>query len=812
MKVYSEKQVVIADFKEKNNQMFFSFIIYPKDGGFVCQIVKDGIRSKPLFLKSWLSLDQKITEIQKIAQSLGLKFDAGELRMAIDKFLLAIENGNGLRRVLEEKREKPQAFKDAMEIIEELMVETFIEQSEREPYITLCIKDGDGKPHFENYPIKSSRFSSLLNALYYKRYGKGLRDEVRKDVQATLEALAFNSKKLRQLELFGYVDEAEKKILVDTGLSNWSAIEITPNGWQIIIPNPNPFKRTIAIAPLPEPVKVDNPLDVLQTIIPGNIDDRTVKVNGKEIELKEVLMKVLPVWIASIPLTHIPRPMVLTTGPHGSGKSSFNRRIQKIFTALDVQIFAARDERDIILKLHLSPVVCFDNVNYISRELADIIAASITGGQQLARKLFTDKDPIIFELKRVVCINGIHTNVSSYADLMDRTIPLPLRRLDEKERKEERELDLELEQIKPKVLGAIFTALSKALPLLDGVREELREKIPVRMVDWVIWGEAIARGLGMAPWEFTNAYLALVQEATMTVLEDNPLAKAITYLKEGLKGINEGLNEVYRKKLVEDKQETLNDVLKEPEEEITPETITKYIKPGLLPLKAKNFYIGTPTQLLRELEEQFKARNEEVLYDDGFPRSPQRLSKLLRELQPNLSEIGVKIGFDRISHDRTRIIKIVIEGEEEEKEGGGERPTTEGEEQSDSFNLAEALGYDARPEKEKEDDDEPPTQEPITYVKIRIIKPLGRENKKILGIDGREYEIPDEGGEIVLPAENAERFLNYGYAMLISILKCDGCGKSFQSQEELDKHKALCDDYQLLQAQDAKKRLEESGL
>lgn len=100
----------------------------------------------------------------------------------------------------------------------------------------------------------------------------------------------------------------------------------------------------------------------------------------------------------------------------------------------------------------------------------------------------------------------------------------------------------------------------------------------------------------------------------------------------------------------------------------------------------------------------------------------------------------------------------------------------------------------------------------ITYVKIRMIKPSGRENKKILGVDGREYEIPDEGGEIVLPAENAERFLNYGYAMLISILKCDGCGKSFQSQEELDKHKALCDDYQLLQAQEARKRLEESGL
>jgi len=88
-----------------------------------------------------------------------------------------------------------------------------------------------------------------------------------------------------------------------------------------------------------------------------------------------------------------------------------------------------------------------------------------------------------------------------------------------------------------------------------------------------------------------------------------------------------------------------------------------------LPIKNRRLWAGTPTQLLKELENQIEAHGETVAdwRAEGFPKSAKALGKQLRQLVPNFVESGVRVSFDRLeTGGRTRIVKIsTVEKEEQ---------------------------------------------------------------------------------------------------------------------------------------------------
>jgi len=514
-------------------------------------------------------------------------------------------------------------FEKAMKLLEPITKELFIEESDVEPYITLQINSGES--HLENLSLRSEAFDAFVNTLFFNHEGRGLRPEIRADVKSTLEAKARSDGVSKRLEMLGWVDEANYRILIDLGDPRWRAIEIDEKGWRIITPSSNPFKRTRLTMPLPEPIMVDNPREILEKLVPFNIDEGQC----------ENVRKVLPIWIASVPLTSIPRPGLAFIGAHGSGKTVLHRRIQQIFTGMDVQSLHASDVRDVVVKLWSSPLVGFDNVRTIPAEIADLLSSSITGSQHVSRLLYTNSEVQVIQLRRAIGINGIVPNLTRYADLTDRFILVKLRRLEGNERKEEVELQKEFCELHPKILGAVCSALSAGVKQLREVREELSNVELPRMADWAIWGEAIARGLGYRKLEFLNAYLALVSESVITVLEENPLGRALLILAEEL----------------------------EKEKMELPQEVSE----KSLPVKAKNYFEGTPTQLQSELERLIQAQGEAVAdwYAEGFPKTAKSLGKQIRELVPNLVERGIKVIFKRLPGGTRSIAIKVVEPKEQ---------------------------------------------------------------------------------------------------------------------------------------------------
>lgn len=508
--------------------------------------------------------------------------------------------------------EKKQSFAVAMEILENRIVDLFLDEYDEEVWATVRLDDGT----LANFKVHSREFDALVNTLFYKEEGVGLRKEVRKDIAETLDAKARIEKKVKRLEMLGCVEDG--RILIDMGNEKWDVIEVDNQGFRVVnLGERNPFKRCVSTKKLPVPQDVDDPLAVLLSLLPANVE------NAEDVK------RVFPVWLITIPLTHIPRPGLCIIGSHGSGKSTFTELIQRIFTNQSPQTLPDA-VKDCAVAIHNSPLATFDNVKRIDDEIVSVLCTAITFGHYVGRKLYTDEETVKLFLKSVVNLNGIAPLITKHADLVDRLIFIKLRMLEDAERKERVEILRELNENEPRVLGAVCKGLSLGLRHLDQVRAELKGKVKVRMVDWVIWGEAIARGLGMKPFEFVNAYLRLIKESELMVLEEDAVGKAMMLLIEELKGLAHM------------------------------DVDLKNLRKHNLPFEAKGLWVGTATDLLEKLKGLLRVEAPDMELE--LPQS-RFLTRRLKELEPNLASVGVRISFDRIGHSGTRVVVVRVECE-----------------------------------------------------------------------------------------------------------------------------------------------------
>ena len=150
-------------------------------------------------------------------------------------------------------------------------------------------------------------------------------------------------------------------------------------------------------------------------------------------------------------------------GEQGSAKTTTMRMTKGLIDpSLEEMAMVPKDVNDLAQKLSHHWVCYFDNLTIIPDWLSDLLCRVVTGAGFSKRELFSDEGDIIFQLKRVVGINGINI-ITTRADLLDRSIPLELLPIPEDKRRAEKEFWAEFEQAKPLILGGIFNTLSRAI-------------------------------------------------------------------------------------------------------------------------------------------------------------------------------------------------------------------------------------------------------------------------------------------------------------------------------------------------------------
>ena len=427
-------------------------------------------------------------------------------------------------------------------------------------YVRIRIRD-----HYETYSCRSKQVRQHLARLSWEKWEKAPGAETIKTALNTLEAIARFDRP--QHELHNRLAWHQGSIYYDLG--DWGAVRVSEVGWGFESSPPKVFRRyshqQAQVHPVPG----------------GDLDDlfRFVNLKGPDRTLLKVIL------VTSL-VPGIPHPIPVAHGPQGSAKTTFFRILRRIIDPSVIETLSLpRNPTELVQQLSHHWMAPYDNISKLPEWAADALCLAVTGEGFSKRELYSDDEDIIYHFRRCIGLNGINI-VAQKADLLDRSILLRLDPIPDQLRMPEARLWKEFEELRPSILGAAFDALSRAMVLKDSM--DLRQ-VP-RMADFVIWGCAIAKALGLAEEDFLSAYGQNIRARNEEIVASSPVAVAVSAFMDS----------------------------------------------------RGEEWEGTATELLRSLNEMAEDRSIDTKARD-WPKAPNALVRRLNEVQPNLAAEGIEI-------------------------------------------------------------------------------------------------------------------------------------------------------------------------
>jgi 5S rRNA maturation endonuclease (ribonuclease M5) len=457
-------------------------------------------------------------------------------------------------------------------LIEDL--ELFRDERDR-PYARVAIAD-----HFETWPLTGGRFKPWLARLFHERSGEVPSNTALTEALNVLRGRALFDGEERELgNRFAWHDDALWYDLADAA---WRAIRIDTEGWGVVDNPPPLFRRYPHQKPQVEAEPGGQLCELLDPFL------NTASENDKTL---------LIIWLVAALLPDVPRAVLVPWGPQGCGKTSLSRMLRNLIDPSAVAMARfPRDDAEMAQTLDHHAASFFDNLSFVGQRESDTLCRAVTGDGFSKRKLYSDDDDVIYQFRRVILLNGINVPARS-PDLLDRTILIRLKPIPETERLEERVIKAAFEQARPRIVGAMFDALSHAM----AHRSEVEFDTLPRMADWARWGAAIADAVGIGAEEFLGAYTANRAVQNREALDSHPVGAAVIAL-----------------------------------------------------MADRATWTGTPRELLKKLtriaeDERINTRSK------LWPESPNWLTRRLREVETNLENAGIR--FER-QHGDVRQLRL----------------------------------------------------------------------------------------------------------------------------------------------------------
>ena len=426
--------------------------------------------------------------------------------------------------------------------------------------------DQHGAPHAliagEPVPL-TSRCYSWLRRLMWDEEGRSVSGEYLKMAAGTLSAHAEFSDESREL----YTRAAWHEGILYYELRPDKVVRVSRGGWTFEANPPVLFRRYVNLKALPDP-EAGGSLGVLDGL-----------VNLKS----ERDRRLFKAYLVTLPLEHVGRPIFNASGAMGSGKTTIGRVVKRTWdpTAPETVRF---DPRDFLQKAMHAYIVMLDNQNTIPEWAADTLCRLVSGEADSKRRLYTDDEDVIIELRRTVILNGINVPTDR-GDVLDRSLVVELERIPDGERKTEEELWERFEAEHPKLLGALFDTLSKAIALKPSLKLSRRP----RLADWGEYAAAVYEVMGWGAETFLKDWDEVVKVQNQATLDGSPVAQAII-------------------KFMEDKDE----------------------------------YIATSSEMHSKLKVVATQLGVDVDRDKAWPKSARWLWRRIKEVLPLLVAVGIE--------------------------------------------------------------------------------------------------------------------------------------------------------------------------
>ena len=381
---------------------------------------------------------------------------------------------------------------------------TYFHTADKIPYADIWI---EGNRH--TYAVRSKPFKMWLSGEYFKNEGKGIGSQNLQDTLNTIEAIAIFQGEIRSVHL--RTAEHQGKIYIDLGTPDWKAIEIDSSGWRLVSEPPVRFWRPDSLLPLPYPVE-----------------------GGSLNELKELLNVDGSAWILVITFLLFcfcpgkTYPILVISAHRGSGKTAAAEILKSLNDPGKAALIKLQgDTLKLAVTLSRRWLAVYDNVGHISPEQSDDLCRVATNFGYSTRTLHTTDEETTFEFTRPQIITAIDALVTR-DDLADRVLMVKLPEITEQMRLPQAELNAKVEAARPRILGALLSALSQTLAQMPETKNRVKS-LP-RMADYALFAIASEQALGLTEGEFMTIFEQSREQSRQVVIESSPVGEAIVRL------------------------------------------------------------------------------------------------------------------------------------------------------------------------------------------------------------------------------------------------------------------------------------------
>ncbi len=357
----------------------------------------------------------------------------------------------------------------------------------------------------EIHRLESRAFKDWMLAGFYKAEGKSARDQSVREAVATLGGVGRYDGEQREVHI--RVAHHEATYYLDLGIPGDNrAVRITPGAWEIVSNPPVMFVRPDSMRPLPVPVR-DGEINRLFTCVNVPTDHRLLVI----------------AWLIDSLRTNTPFPVLEIIGEAGSAKSTTQQVLRRLIDPNGCELRAMpKTVEDLWVGAGMTHVVSMENISHLPAQMQDALCTLATGGGFARRKLYTDSDESIINVKRPVMLNGISVSVTAQ-DLVDRCISIDLPLIVERV-----EADALLERFDrehPRILGGLLDTFAAALARLPNVHLPADQR--PRLVEFAKLGCAVAEVMGRAGSAFMEDFNSSRTDAVHRTLDASPAAAAL---------------------------------------------------------------------------------------------------------------------------------------------------------------------------------------------------------------------------------------------------------------------------------------------
>lgn len=358
--------------------------------------------------------------------------------------------------------------------------------------------------------LASRQFRDCLLAGFYQDTGKAPRDQSIREALGTLAGLGRFHGECLDIHLRTAGTNGE--YFLDLAVSGSSrAIRITSGTWEIVESPTAMFVRQESTQPLPAP------------LTGGSIEPLWRVANIPHGSRLLVLS-----WLIECLRPDTPYPLLELLGEQGSAKSTTQIALRRLIdpNACDLR-GAPKSVEDIFVSAGACCLISYENVSHLPGPMQDALCVLATGGGFAKRKLYSDTEESVVNVKRPIVINGISAAVTAQ-DLVDRAITVETPVITD--RLEVTDLWRAYEVERPKLLGALLDIAVRALELLPQMSIPADER--PRLVEFARLGMAVAKAVGQLPEDFMREFNACRQESLSRTIDASPVAAAVVDLIE----------------------------------------------------------------------------------------------------------------------------------------------------------------------------------------------------------------------------------------------------------------------------------------